>query len=123
MSHQEPVSYRESNRSAFLLNGADPTREQHHSEQTAREIDQEIRRIIDDSLEKTRHILETRSKALRALAEALLEKEVIDMDELKRIIEANSPSPVIVPGTASVPKRSLSIKPESPEADAPAVES
>ena len=32
---------------------------QHHSEQTAREIDQEVKRIIDEGLQRTRHILET----------------------------------------------------------------
>ena len=41
--------------------------------------------------------------ALVALAERLIEKEVIDTDELKQIIEANSPSPMIVPGTAVGP--------------------
>ena len=34
-----------------------------------------------------------------ALAERLIEKEVIDNDELRQIIEANSPSVMIVPGT------------------------
>ena len=34
-----------------------------------------------------------------ALAERLIEQETIDNGELKRIIEANSPSPMIVPGT------------------------
>ena len=38
-----------------------------------------------------RGILQTRRKALVALAERLIEKEVIDNDELKQIIEANSP--------------------------------
>jgi hypothetical protein len=42
---------------------------------------------------------------------------------LKRIIEANSPSPVIVPGTDSMAKRPAPCKPESPQADSPALES
>ena len=46
-----------------------------------------------------RHILETRRKALEALTERLIEKEVIDTAELKELIEQNSPSPMIVPGT------------------------
>ncbi len=37
--------------------------------------------------------------SLRALSARLIEKEVIDSDELKQIIEENSPSPLIVPGT------------------------
>ncbi len=122
MSRLGRVNYRESSRSDFL-SGAEAVRERHHSEQTAREIDEEIKRILDDAVEKTRHILETRFKALDALSQALLEKEVIDTDELKRIIEANSPSPVIVPGTSSTPKRATAAKPDVPEADAPAAES
>lgn len=76
-----------------------------HSEQTAREIDEEIRHIIDRGLERVRQILENRRPALMALTERLLEKEVIDTDELRAVIEANSPSPAIVPGTEDVAKR------------------
>ncbi len=52
-----------------------------------------------------RHILETRIASLKALSARLIEKEVIDSDELKQIIEANSPSPQIVPGTTTERKR------------------
>ncbi len=43
--------------------------------------------------------------SLQALSAPLIEREVIDSDELKKIIEANSPSPQIVPGTATERKR------------------
>jgi cell division protease FtsH len=104
MSRMGRVNYRESNRSPFLA-GSGETREHSHSEQTAREIDQEVKRIIDESMEKVRHILETRLTSLRALSNRLIEKEVIDFTELKAIIEQNSPSPLIVPGTSSERKR------------------
>ena len=104
MSQLGRVNYRESRGAVFLGGGVDMPRERDHSEQTAREIDEEIRRIVDESLDKVRQILETRRKALDALAVRLLEKEVIDNDELIEVIEASSPSPVIVPGTASSPK-------------------
>ena len=45
--------------------------------------------------------------SLRALATRLIEKEVIDSDELKELIEANSQSPVIVPGTQTGRKRTV----------------
>ena len=47
-----------------------------------------------------------------ALAERLIEKEVIDNEELKQIIEANSPSPMIVPGTAASGRRTAPAKAE-----------
>ena len=74
---------------------------QHHSEQTAREIDQEVKRIIDEGLQRTRHILESRRDALVAVSQALIKQEVIDAAELKRLIEESSSSPMIVPGTAA----------------------
>ena len=74
-------------------------RSQHHSEQTAREIDQEVKRILDEGLQRTRHILESRRAALEAISQQLIKQEVIDSIELKRLIEENSPSPMIVPGT------------------------
>ena len=54
------------------------------------------------------------------MADRLIEKEVIDADELKQIIEANSPSPLIVPGThdrASVAGRMRPTAAEGEQAD------
>jgi cell division protease FtsH len=76
-----------------------------YSEATAEEIDREIRRILDEALQRARRILETRRQALEALAQRLIEKEVIDQDELREIVEANSPGPVVVPGTEEVKVR------------------
>ena len=67
MSRLGRVNYRESSRSPFLATGGDLQREHSHSEQTAREIDEEVKRIIDESLEKVRHILESRMASLRGL--------------------------------------------------------
>jgi len=120
MSRLGRVNYRESNRSPFLSSGGEMTREHSHSEQTAREIDQEVKRIIDESLEKVRHILETRLASLRALSNRLIEKEVIDSDELRTIIEANSPSALIVPGTTTERKRAAALEAiEQGETDEP----
>ncbi len=86
------------------------------SEQTMREIDQEVRRILDQCLEKVRHILQTRRQALEALAARLMEKETITGEELKEVVEANLPSPLIVPGTEE-PRRKE--PPEAPTSQAP----
>ncbi|MHC4398354.1 MAG: ATP-dependent zinc metalloprotease FtsH [Planctomycetota bacterium] len=104
MSRLGRVNYRERRTEAFLPGAPELPAERSHSEQTAREIDQEIKRIVDESLEKVRHVLETRRKALEALAARLIDKEVIDTVELDDIIEANSPSAAIVPGTDAPPK-------------------
>ncbi len=77
MSRMGRVNYRESSRSPFLATG-ESVREHSHSEQTAREIDQEVKRIVDESIEKVRNILENRVASLEALSARLIEKEVID---------------------------------------------
>ena len=110
MSRLGRVAYRESSGNVFLGGGSEMPRDHHYSERTAREIDEEIRRVIDESLEHARHILETRYDALVALALRLIDKEVIDFDELKEVVEEASPSPKIVPGTEGTTKRTLPSK-------------
>jgi cell division protease FtsH len=106
MSRLGRVSYRESNHSPFLAgSGADMARGSMHSEQTAREIDEEVRRIVDDSIEKVRQLLESRRAALEALTKTLIEREVIDGEEMRRIIEETSPGPWIVPGTTAAERK------------------
>jgi cell division protease FtsH len=104
MSRLGRVNYRESNRSPFLISGEMP-RMQTHSEHTAREIDEEVKRIIDEGLQRTRQILENRRAALVAISNALIKQEVIDSKELKQLIEESSPSAMIVPGTSGDGKR------------------
>ena len=106
MSRLGRVTYRENSRSPFMAGNDDVMpRERSHSETTAREIDEEIRHIVDQSLQKVRHILQSRNAALVALAERLIEQEVIDTAELKEIIEVSCPGAKIVPGTNDVAKR------------------
>ncbi|MEN6405600.1 MAG: ATP-dependent zinc metalloprotease FtsH [Thermoguttaceae bacterium] len=104
MSRLGRINFRERSRSLYLAVG-DDLNGRNYSEQTAREIDLEIKRILEESLEKVRHVLATRRKALVALAERLVEKESIDTVELRTIIEENSPSAILSPGTAEAVSR------------------
>jgi cell division protease FtsH len=109
MSRLGRVNFRESPGSPFLATGKGDDRVRTHSEQTAREIDEEIHRILDEALERVRHIVELRREALVALAEQLIEVESIDSADLKRIIEMASPGPLVVPGTEEKVARPLEI--------------
>jgi cell division protease FtsH len=60
-----------------------------HSEQTAREVDLEVRAIIQGCLEEVRVVLETGRTALDAVARRLIEKEVLDDLELLELLEKN----------------------------------
>jgi cell division protease FtsH len=114
MSRLGRVNYRESNRSPFLAMAAGEETSRHCSEQTMREIDEEVRRFIDEAIEKVRHILEMRRASLEALTKRLMDVESIDADELKKIVEENSPMPLVVPGTEA-PIRLAPPEPLAPE--------
>ena len=102
MSRLGRVAYRESQRSPFLAGaGADLSPARSHSEQTAREIDEEVRRIIDEAMDRVRRILESRRAALEAITRRLIDSEVIDGEELRTTIEAAIATPQLVPGTES----------------------
>ena len=58
-----------------------------YSEETAREIDCEIRRIVDEQYERVKRLLGEKKVVLQEGAKMLLEREVITGDELKAIME------------------------------------
>jgi cell division protease FtsH len=72
------------------------------SEETAREIDMEVRKIIEDSLAEVRKILLDRRSALDAVAKLLMEKETIEGKELRELLEANYPGPKLVPASEAI---------------------
>jgi cell division protease FtsH len=57
-----------------------------YSEETSREIDCEVREIIDTEFERARTVLRRQEPTLRRAAQVLLSKEVISGDELKAIL-------------------------------------
>ena len=69
------------------------------SEQTAREIDLEVRQILENCLEEVRGILRGGRCALDALAEVLIFEEVISSDRLEQILQENH-----LPSEAYTPK-------------------
>jgi cell division protease FtsH len=87
MSRLGRITFRESPRANFLGDGFPSARQ--HSEKTAWEIDQEIRSILDNLFEKTRELLHNKRDILERLTERLLEKEIIENDELKEVIESS----------------------------------
>jgi cell division protease FtsH len=118
MSQLGRVNFRESHRSPFLATGGDFSRSISHSENTAREIDDEVKRILDEMLARVRQILGERRQALEAVTKALMEQETIDSEELKRLMEENTSGARLAPGTSAEPKRPSRIKqPEEPTKD------
>lgn len=58
-----------------------------YSESTAKEIDEEVKQILTESFSKAKTLLGERVEKLKQIAGVLLEKEVLEGDELKRLVE------------------------------------
>jgi cell division protease FtsH len=70
--------------------GRDLARDRDYSEDIAKSIDQEIRRMIDVCYQKCEEILTKNRDKLDLIAEALLEKETLDAQEIAAIIEGKT---------------------------------
>jgi len=57
-----------------------------YSDKTAAEIDDEVRRILDETHDKTQKVIEEKRTLIDSLARLLLEKEVVDREEFKKLI-------------------------------------
>ncbi|MCZ6801415.1 MAG: ATP-dependent zinc metalloprotease FtsH [Nitrospirae bacterium] len=79
-----PLTFGKKEEEVFL--GRDFGTRRDFSEQIALEIDHEVRRLIVESYERTKRMLTEHIHTLRALAEALLEKEVLDSLEIDQIV-------------------------------------
>ena len=79
-----PINYSERQGSDFL--GTELMRGKLHSEETAREIDQEVHRILRDAYARAEEILRADSQAVEALAQALLEYETVTGEEISRLL-------------------------------------
>jgi cell division protease FtsH len=87
------VNYNGHKRSAFLETGFVQERG-NYAEETALMIDTEVKRILTDAHDTALRILRDNRSMLNALSERLLEKEVIEADELKQIIGSVPPKEV-----------------------------
>ncbi len=79
-----PMTFGKKEEEIFL--GRDFTQKVDYSENTAIEIDAEVRRIIQESYHRAKDLLKTNLRLLHRIAEALLEKEVLDGSEIDAIV-------------------------------------
>ncbi|HZX61492.1 MAG TPA: cell division protein FtsH, partial [Candidatus Methylomirabilis sp.] len=73
-------------REEMIFLGKEIAKHQDYSEQTAQEIDLEVRRFVMEAYERSRELVKSRIGALHALAAALLEREVLEGPEIDVII-------------------------------------
>ena len=73
-------------REEMIFLGKEIAQHQDYSEQTAQEIDQEVRRFVIEAYERAKELVKSRIGALHALAASLLEREVLEGPEVDVII-------------------------------------
>jgi cell division protease FtsH len=81
-----PLAYGKKEESIFL--GRDyAQRTQDYSEQTAQEIDQEVRAIVQRQYIRVKDLLTTSRETLKRLADSLIERETLDSEEIHAVLE------------------------------------
>ena len=83
------VAYGENNEEVFL--GMSMGRQQNLSEETAKTVDDEVRRLIDEGYAHAQDILTTKREDLEVLAKGLLEYETLSGDEIIDLIAGKPP--------------------------------
>ena len=84
-----PLSYGEENGEVFL--GRSVTQTKNVSDDTAHEIDREIRQIIEQNYETAKRVLVEKNDILHSMADALIKYETIDAAQLARLMRREPP--------------------------------
>jgi len=107
-----PLAYGESESEVFL--GKDLGHHRNISEETSRQIDAEVRKIVESAYRRARGILENERDALESIAKALLERETITGEEIDRLLRGETlPPPEFPVGTSGIPSGGAAAAPES----------
>ena len=90
MSELGPLAFGKKDEAIFL--GREITQHRDYSEDTAIQIDKEVKRIVSEGYDKARQVLNENKETLERIALALLDREVIDGSEVRLLME-NKPLP------------------------------
>jgi len=92
-------------RQSMVFLGRDISEERDYSERTAQEIDDEVRRVIDEAHQRCRAVLAAHRDKLEQLAARLIEVETVEGDDLIRILgpAENRPQPGDLPSAPTPP--------------------
>jgi cell division protease FtsH len=93
--------------------GRDMGSEPDYSEEIAREIDDEIRRVIEEAHERARKVLAQHMDELHQLSMLLIERETIDKDQFERLLAGESPESVFPEEVRPTPAEEPEPKPRA----------
>jgi len=92
MSRLGPLTFGKKEEQIFL--GREIAQHRDFSEETARQIDLEVRRLIDEAYQSAHTIIEAHQDPMHRIAAALLERETIDAEEVRMLIEGQTLPPM-----------------------------
>jgi len=113
-----PMVYAENEGEVFL--GRSITTQKNVSEATMQKVDQEIKRIIDEQYALARKLIEDNRAKVEAMAQALLEWETLDTDQIEDVMQGRLPRPPKPPATPANPTFGPDAGPDAKPAATPA---
>jgi cell division protease FtsH len=96
-----PLTFGKKEEQIFL--GREIAQHQDYSEDTALKIDHEIKRIVTKNYDRSKVLIEQHRPALDKIAEELLAREVLDADQVRRIVAGDQLEPLKAPNAAATP--------------------
>ena len=97
MSDLGPMTFGKKEEQIFL--GREIAQHRDYSEDTAIKIDQEVRKLVNNGYNMAKQILSDNRDTLEKIARALIEREVLDANEIKLLVEGKELPPVQPPPT------------------------
>jgi cell division protease FtsH len=94
MSDLGPLTFGKTEELIFL--GREIAVEKDYSEETAKKIDEEIKKIIDWAYNTALSILQKNKKILKRIAEVLIEKETLEQEEFYEILKPFKLKPIAI---------------------------
>ena len=96
-----PLTFGKKEEQIFL--GREIAQHQDYSEDTAINIDKEIKRIVTDNYVRAKAVIEEHKEALGRIADALLVREVLDAEQVRRMVAGEPLEELKVAASSSTP--------------------
>ena len=93
MSEMGPITFGKKEEQIFL--GREIAQHRDYSEDTAIKIDQEVRKLVNNGYTTAKQILSDNRDTLESIARALIEREVLDANEIKLLVDGKRSTPAI----------------------------
>jgi cell division protease FtsH len=113
--------YSEAQRSPFLAGSGGIVSESIHSEATLREIDIEVKRLVDEAYRTALDTLTSQRETLEKLTADLIEMETMSAEHMHKVIDANRKGPKLMAIAGAIVEPAVDVRADGESVDADAV--